>query len=74
MYNAVALAPAVAALVGIGSVELWRGRSFWPARIVLAVTVLATSTWSAILRTITAHSWLHSARVLEAASAGDFEQ
>jgi 4-amino-4-deoxy-L-arabinose transferase-like glycosyltransferase len=48
-YYAVALAPAVAALVGIGSVELWRGRSFWPARIVLAVTVLATSTWSATL-------------------------
>jgi 4-amino-4-deoxy-L-arabinose transferase-like glycosyltransferase len=48
-YYAVALAPAVAALVGIGLVELWRRRSFWPARIVLAVTVLATSTWSAIL-------------------------
>lgn len=48
-YYAVALAPAVAALVGIGSVELWRGRSFWPARIVLAVTVLGSSTWSAIL-------------------------
>ena len=48
-YYAVALAPAIAALVGIGSVKLWRGRSLWPARIVLAVTVLATSTWSAVL-------------------------
>lgn len=48
-YYAVALAPAIAALVGIGSAELWRGRMHWPARIVLAVTVLATSAWSAAL-------------------------
>ena len=48
-YYAVALAPAVAALIGIGSVELWRGRAHWPARIVLAVTVLAGSVWSAVL-------------------------
>ena len=48
-YYAVALAPAIAALAGIGSAELWRGRGYWPARIVLAVTVLATSVWSAVL-------------------------
>jgi 4-amino-4-deoxy-L-arabinose transferase-like glycosyltransferase len=48
-YYAVALAPAVAALVGIGSVELWRGRAYLPARIVLAATVLAGSVWSAVL-------------------------
>lgn len=48
-YYSVALAPAIAALVGIGAVELWRGRSYWPARIVLAVTVLGTSVWSAVL-------------------------
>ena len=48
-YYAVALAPAIAALVGIGSLELWRGRAYWPARVVLAVTVLATSVWSAVL-------------------------
>jgi 4-amino-4-deoxy-L-arabinose transferase-like glycosyltransferase len=48
-YYAVALAPAVAALVGIGAVELWRGRGYWPARIMLAVTVLAASVWSAVL-------------------------
>ena len=52
-YYAVALAPAIAALVGIGSVELWRGRAYWPARIVLAATVLATSVWSAVLRAAT---------------------
>lgn len=48
-YYSVALAPAIAALVGIGAVELWRGRAYWPARIVLAVTVLGTSLWSAVL-------------------------
>lgn len=48
-YYAVALAPAIAALAGIGSLELWRGRAHWPARVVLAVTVLATAVWSAVL-------------------------
>ena len=48
-YYAVALAPAIAALAGIGSLELWRGRAYWPARVVLAVTVMATSVWSAVL-------------------------
>ena len=48
-YYAVALAPAVAALVGIGAVELWRGRAYWPARIILAGTVLASSAWTAVL-------------------------
>ncbi|WP_160668679.1 glycosyltransferase family 39 protein [Pseudarthrobacter sp. ATCC 49987] len=62
-YYAVALAPAVAALVGIGSVELWRGRSFWPARIVLAVTVLTTSTWSAILL-VRDPDWMPGLRVI----------
>lgn len=48
-YYAVALAPAIAAIVGIGSMELWRGRAYLPVRILLAVTVLATSVWSAVL-------------------------
>ncbi|MFF2346591.1 glycosyltransferase family 39 protein [Pseudarthrobacter sp. NPDC058119] len=48
-YYSVALAPAIAALIGIGAVELWRGRAYWPARIVLAVTVLGTSLWSGVL-------------------------
>ncbi|MGY3318479.1 glycosyltransferase family 39 protein [Arthrobacter sp. TE12232] len=62
-YYAVALAPAVAALAGIGSVELWRGRAYWPARIVLAVTVLATSVWSAVLLGRDP-SWLPGLRVI----------
>lgn len=48
-YYSVALAPAIAALVGIGAVELWRGRAYWPSRIVLAVTVLGTAAWSSVL-------------------------
>jgi 4-amino-4-deoxy-L-arabinose transferase-like glycosyltransferase len=62
-YYAVALAPATAALVGIGSVELWRGRAYWPARAVLGVVVLAASIWSALLLDRDA-SWLPWLRVL----------
>jgi 4-amino-4-deoxy-L-arabinose transferase-like glycosyltransferase len=61
-YYAVALAPALAALIGIGSVELWRGRGYWPARIVLAATVLAGSVWSAMLLGRDA-SWLPWIRI-----------
>lgn len=61
-YYAVALAPAIAAIVGIGGVELWRGRSHWPARIVLAVTVLDTGLWSAVLLGRDA-SWLPWIRI-----------
>src|SRR6478609_11001867 len=62
-YYAVALAPAIAALTGIGSLELWRGRAYWPARVVLAVTVLATSVWSAVLLGRDP-SWLPGLRVI----------
>lgn len=48
-YYAVALAPGIAALAGIGSVQLWRGRTFWPARLALAAAVLAAGLWSAVL-------------------------
>ncbi|WP_284763448.1 glycosyltransferase family 39 protein [Arthrobacter sp. efr-133-R2A-63] len=62
-YYAVALAPAIAALVGIGSVELWRGRGYWPAPIVLAVVVLGSSAWSAVLLGRDA-SWLPWLRIV----------
>jgi 4-amino-4-deoxy-L-arabinose transferase-like glycosyltransferase len=61
-YYAVALAPAIAALVGIGAVELWRGRAYWPVRITLAATVLAGSVWSAVLLGRDA-TWLPGIRV-----------
>jgi hypothetical protein len=45
----VALAPSIGALVGRGSVLLWRQRSRTWARLVLAAAVGATSVWSAVL-------------------------
>jgi 4-amino-4-deoxy-L-arabinose transferase-like glycosyltransferase len=48
-YYTVALAPSIGALVGMGSVLLWRQRSRTWARLVLAAAVGATSVWSAVL-------------------------
>jgi 4-amino-4-deoxy-L-arabinose transferase-like glycosyltransferase len=48
-YYTVALAPGVAALVGIGGAELWRRRGSWPARIALAVVVAGTAVWAWVL-------------------------
>ncbi|WP_413249895.1 ArnT family glycosyltransferase [Sinomonas flava] len=62
-YYAIALAPGIAGVVGIGSAELWRGRAYWPSRIILAVTVLATSIWTAVLLGRDA-SWLPWLRVV----------
>jgi len=65
-YYSVALAPAIAALVGVGSVELWRGRGYWPARITLAVVVLGTAIWSSVLlgRDTSWLPWLRIATVI----------
>ncbi|KGI69315.1 glycosyltransferase family 39 protein [Mycolicibacterium rufum] len=48
-YYTLALAPAVAALVGICVTELWRGRQFWASRAVLAALSAVTGVWSFIL-------------------------
>ncbi|BAH53084.1 ArnT family glycosyltransferase [Rhodococcus opacus] len=48
-YYTVALAPAVAALVAIGSVTLWRRRDMLWVRAVLAATLLATAAMSWVL-------------------------
>lgn len=48
-YYTVALAPAVAALVGIGTVELWRARRHWAARTTLAAMSAATGVWAFVL-------------------------
>jgi 4-amino-4-deoxy-L-arabinose transferase-like glycosyltransferase len=48
-YYTVALAPAIGALVGMGSVVLWRHRAHAWARLFLAAAVGATGVWSAIL-------------------------
>ncbi len=48
-YYTVALAPAIGALIGIGAVALWRIRDRWPARVVLAGTLLVTAGWAWVL-------------------------
>jgi 4-amino-4-deoxy-L-arabinose transferase-like glycosyltransferase len=48
-YYTVALAPAIGAIVGIGSVALWRRRHDLEARLFLAAAVGATGWWSAHL-------------------------
>ena len=48
-YYTVALAPAVAALVGICTAELWRGRRFRGPRLTLAAMPAATGVWAFIL-------------------------
>jgi 4-amino-4-deoxy-L-arabinose transferase-like glycosyltransferase len=48
-YYTVALAPAVAALVGIGAVSLWRRRGRPMMRVTLAAALAATGGWSSVL-------------------------
>ena len=48
-YYTVALAPAIAALVGAGATSLWRRRDQLPARVALALGVGATAAWSFVL-------------------------
>jgi 4-amino-4-deoxy-L-arabinose transferase-like glycosyltransferase len=59
-YYTVALAPAIAALVGICVVELWRGRRYPAPRAVLAAMSAATGVWAFILldRTPDWQPWL----------------
>jgi 4-amino-4-deoxy-L-arabinose transferase-like glycosyltransferase len=48
-YYTVALAPSLAAVVGIGTVMLWRERTRLWARLVLATLVLGTAVWAFVL-------------------------
>ncbi|HVV13327.1 MAG TPA: glycosyltransferase family 39 protein [Amycolatopsis sp.] len=48
-YYTVALAPGIGGLIGIGAVELWRGRHNFPARVALALMLAATGVWNFIL-------------------------
>jgi 4-amino-4-deoxy-L-arabinose transferase-like glycosyltransferase len=59
-YYAVALAPAIGALVGIGAVSLWRLRSFLTARVALAASLALTAIWASVLlgRSSSWHPWL----------------
>ena len=59
-YYTVALAPAIAALVGMGAVEAWERRSSAVATIALASATAAAATWGFILlsRTTAYADWL----------------
>lgn len=60
-YYTVALAPAIAAMVGIATAELWRRRGFLVWRSVLALTLAVTGAWAfALLRR--APDWLPALR------------
>ena len=56
-YYNVALAPGVAALVGIGVAQLVKRRTALPARLVLAAMLLATGVWSFIVLNRTPEWW-----------------
>lgn len=56
-YYTVALAPAIAALVGISVRELWRGREFLASRTVLAIMSAGTGVWAFILLDRTPDWW-----------------
>ena len=70
-YYTVALAPAIAALVGIGGHLLWQHRSSRAARITAAVVVFGSALWSVELlgRASTWNTWLRPALLLLAAIA-----
>jgi 4-amino-4-deoxy-L-arabinose transferase-like glycosyltransferase len=48
-YYTIALAPAIGALVGIGTTELWRARHTWFACAVLAAGLVGTAIWAWVL-------------------------
>ncbi|WP_232666255.1 ArnT family glycosyltransferase [Pseudonocardia sp. TRM90224] len=60
-YYTVALAPGIAALVGIGGRELWRHRTSWAGRSTIAVTIAGTAAlaWVLLERTPTFAPWVH---------------
>ncbi|MDQ1361912.1 MAG: hypothetical protein QOJ44_2289 [Acidimicrobiaceae bacterium] len=62
-YYTVALAPAIAALVGIGSVMLWQRREQWWVRIVLGATLALTGVWAFRLLSRTP-TWVPALRFL----------
>jgi 4-amino-4-deoxy-L-arabinose transferase-like glycosyltransferase len=48
-YYTIALAPAIAAVIGISVRELWRGKQFVLSRVVLAAMLVTTAVWTFIL-------------------------
>jgi 4-amino-4-deoxy-L-arabinose transferase-like glycosyltransferase len=48
-YYTVALAPAIAALAGLGAAESWRARHSWPGRAALAAMTAVSAAWAWVL-------------------------
>ena len=48
-YYTVALAPAIAALAGLGATEAWRARRSWPGRAALAGMTAVSAAWAWVL-------------------------
>ncbi|MDT5005633.1 MAG: hypothetical protein QOJ24_2809 [Mycobacterium sp.] len=48
-YYTVAMAPAVAGLVAVGTLWAWRERAGWDGRITMAAMILVTAIWSGVL-------------------------
>ncbi|HTX70052.1 MAG TPA: glycosyltransferase family 39 protein [Thermoleophilia bacterium] len=64
-YYAVALAPPIGALVGMGAAALWKVRQWLAARLTLAAVILGTSLWAYVLldRSADWYPWLRFAVV-----------
>lgn len=70
-YYTVALAPAIAALVGMGVADLWQRRQVWWARALLAAVIGGSAIWSAALlaRSSTWQPWVKVVVVIAGALA-----
>ncbi|MCU4183650.1 glycosyltransferase family 39 protein [Acidiferrimicrobium sp. IK] len=71
-YYTVALAPAIAALFGIGVSLVWQARHRLAARLLGAAALAGTAVWAAVLldRSPTYHPWLRSAILVAGVAAG----
>ncbi len=67
-YYAIALAPAIGALVGIGVTMMWKLRRLWWARLVMGAAVVMSAWWAFVLlnRTPDWHPWVRYAVVMAA--------
>ncbi len=70
-YYAVALAPPIGALIGIGAVTAWRIRRTWFARAAMAAALAATAAWAWVLlgRNPGWYPWLRVVIVIAAVGA-----
>ncbi|WP_430827747.1 ArnT family glycosyltransferase, partial [Candidatus Protofrankia californiensis] len=70
-YYTVALAPAIAAIVGVGGAHLWRRHDHLVPSLVLAAAVAAATAWSYVLlhRTPDWHPWLRTLVVVVGVTA-----